>query len=150
MITAVEPMGASRDGQDQQLTDLAVMGDSGAFDRLVARYRAKAFGLARRLTETDEDAEDVLQEALFNAYRGISRFNGKARFSTWLYRIVLNCALTRRRRRELPTVSLDEPIEGPTGATCREFEDERPDPLARLIASESEEALSRAIADLPL
>lgn len=149
MITALEPMVTSRDDRDQELTELAVTGDSDAFDRLIMQYRDKAHGLARRLTETEEDAEDVLQEAFFNAFRGISRFNGKSRFSTWLYRIVLNCALSRRRRRKLPTISLDEPIEGPAGSAAREFEDSRPGPLEKLIAGESREILSKAIEDLP-
>ena len=149
MITAVEPMVMSRDDRDQELTELAVLGDADAFDRLAGRYRKRAHGLARRLTATEEDAEDVLQEAFFNAFKGISRFNGKSRFSTWFYRIVVNCALTKRRRRELATVSLDEPADGPVGPTARELEDMGPDPLARLIAGESEEILSRVIADLP-
>jgi RNA polymerase sigma-70 factor (ECF subfamily) len=149
MITALEPMVMSRDGRDRELTELAVTGNSDAFDRLITQYRDKAHGLARRLTETEEDAEDVLQEAFFNAFRGISRFNGKSRFSTWLYRIVLNCALTKRRRRKLATVSLDEAIVSPVGSVAREFEDTGPDPLERLIAGESREILSKAIDDLP-
>lgn len=149
MITAVEPMVINQDDRDQELTERAVMGDSDAFDRLAARYRKRAHGLARRLTANEEDAEDVLQEAFFNAYKGISRFNGKSRFSTWFYRIVVNCALTKRRRRELSTVSLDEPIDGPVGPSARELEDAGPDPLAKLIASESRDILTRAIADLP-
>lgn len=149
MITVVEPMVMSQDDRDQELTELAVMGDSDAFDRLAARYRKRAHGLARRLTATEEDAEDVLQEAFFNAFKGISRFSGKSRFSTWFYRIVVNCALTKRRGRDLSTVSLDAPFDGPVGSAAREFEDMGPDPLARLIASESKEILSRAIAGLP-
>jgi RNA polymerase sigma-70 factor (ECF subfamily) len=134
---------------DRELTDLTATGDLEAFEQLVARHRNKLYHLARRLTDTDEDAEDVLQEALFNAFRAISGFNGHASLTTWLYRITVNCALTKRRQRTLTTVSLDEPLPGVEGTTARDLEDTSPDPLGMLIASESEQLLGRAIAELP-
>ena len=149
MRVVERPQGANRETTDQELTELAAVGDLHAFEQLVARHRNKLYNLARRLTDTDEDAEDVLQEALFNAFRAIPGFNGDARFTTWLYRITVNCALTKRRQRTLSTVSLDEPIPGVEGLTARDLQDTSPDPLGMLIASESEQILGKAIAELP-
>lgn len=87
-------------------------GERGAFDELVRRTHRDAYGLALRLTGDEEDARDVVQDAYLRAYRGLDRFRGEARFSTWLYRIVANCASThlgkRRRHRhdELPDEAL--------------------------------------------
>ena len=61
----------------------------------------------------------------------------------------VNCALTRRRQHRVSTVSLDESIADLMGPTTGNLKDRSPDPLAKLIVSESEEVLSRAIADLP-
>ena len=68
-------------------------------------------GLALRLTSDEEDARDVVQDAYLRAYRSLDRFRGDAQFSTWLYRIVANCASTttgkraRHRHEELPDES---------------------------------------------
>jgi RNA polymerase sigma-70 factor (ECF subfamily) len=94
---------------DASVADLvarAVDGERGAFDELVRRTHANAYGLALRLTGDEEDARDVVQDAYLRAYRSIDRFRGDAQFSTWLYRIVANCAATttgrRRRHRHEP------------------------------------------------
>jgi RNA polymerase sigma-70 factor (ECF subfamily) len=74
-------------------------GDRDAFDRLVRLTYGDVYSLAVRLTGNDDDASDVVQEAYVRAFRGLRRFRGDAAFSTWLYRIATNCALTLRTRR---------------------------------------------------
>jgi RNA polymerase sigma-70 factor, ECF subfamily len=69
-------------------------GDRAAFDELVRATYADAYTLAYRLTGNEEDASDVVQEAYLRAYKSLKRFRGDAQFSTWLYRIVANCAST--------------------------------------------------------
>lgn len=81
------------------LVERAQSGDREAFDRLVRASYPDAFALAVRLTGDREDARDVVQEAYLRAYKGIGRFRGDAAFSTWLYRIVANCAATHLGRR---------------------------------------------------
>lgn len=81
------------------LVSKAKAGDRLAFDALVTATYADAFTLAMRLMGNEEDASDVVQDAYLRAYRAISRFRGDARFSTWLYRIVANCAATSLGRR---------------------------------------------------
>ena len=68
-------------------------GDSEAFRMLVERHSRTAFRLAFRMTGNEQDAEDVVQESLLKAYRHLGRFETRADFGTWLYRIVANCAV---------------------------------------------------------
>ena len=100
--------GGGASSSDEELAGHAAAGDQAAFAQLVARHESRVYGLARRLTGSAADAEDVLQETFVRVYRKLSTFRGEARFSTWLFRVATNCALmARRRRRRQPTVSLD-------------------------------------------
>jgi len=85
---------------DEGLARRAVAGDHAAFEALVARYQDRVYGLARRLTGSESDAEDVLQETFVSAYRRLKGFRGEAAFSTWLYRIATNCWLAHSRKRK--------------------------------------------------
>lgn len=135
--------------RDDELVLLARAEETRAFDELVTRYQNKIYRLARRMTETEEDAEDVVQEAFVKAYRSLKGFKGESRFSTWLYRITVNLALMKLRKRKLETVPLDSPIQTKDGVVQREIEDMGLDPLERLIAAESKQVLDRAVAGLP-
>jgi RNA polymerase sigma-70 factor (ECF subfamily) len=87
-------------------------GDSEAFRLLVERHSRALFGLAYRMTGSEHDAEDVVQEAFLKAYRNLDRFEERAQVSSWLYRIATNCAfdvLRARKRRESRLDSMDEP-----------------------------------------
>ncbi|CAM8644238.1 RpoE DNA-directed RNA polymerase specialized sigma subunit, sigma24 homolog [Acidimicrobiia bacterium] len=93
----------ARPGTDDlpDLVDRARLGDRSAFDALVRITYAGTYALAFRLTGNEDDARDVVQDAYLRAFRGLRRFRGDARFTTWLYRITANCASTHlgRRRR---------------------------------------------------
>jgi RNA polymerase sigma-70 factor (ECF subfamily) len=78
----------------------ARQGDSEAFRTLVEQHSRTAFRLAFRMTGNEQDAEDVVQESLLKAYRYLGRFETRADFGTWLYRIVANCALDAIRSRQ--------------------------------------------------
>ncbi len=69
---------------------------------MVETHSREVFRLAYRLTGTQENAEDVVQETFLRAYRALHRFDARSRFSTWLHRITANCAmdLLRRNRRD--------------------------------------------------
>ncbi|HLY20431.1 MAG TPA: sigma-70 family RNA polymerase sigma factor [Bryobacteraceae bacterium] len=100
-------------------------GDSGAFRVLVERHSRNLFRLAYRMTGHQEDAEDVVQETFLRAYRQLSKFDERASFGTWLYRIAANCSLdlirVRKRRGEhqeaAPEEGAPDPIQSlPDGA----------------------------------
>ena len=83
-----------------------------AFETLVRTYTPRLLAVAMRMLGSTEDAQDVVQDAMLSAYRSIDRFEGNARVSTWLHRIVVNAALmklrTRRRKREEYAVAFRE------------------------------------------
>ena len=83
---------------DVALVARARAGDHEAFRRLVERYQARALGLARRILRDGDLARDALQEAFLKAYTHLDRFEGRSSFYTWLYRLVVNQCLDRRRR----------------------------------------------------
>jgi RNA polymerase sigma-70 factor (ECF subfamily) len=85
--------------EQADLVAAAKDGDRAAFEELVRATYADAYTLAYRLTGDEEDARDVVQDAYLRAYRGLKRFRGDAQFSTWMYRIVANCAATTTARR---------------------------------------------------
>jgi RNA polymerase sigma-70 factor, ECF subfamily len=103
----VSPPGAD----DPERIARARAGDRAAFGELVRRHQDRVYRTAFHMTGNHSDADDVVQEALLRAYRGLARFDGRASFGTWLYRIVVNAALNHlRSRRRLPG-SLDAPEE---------------------------------------
>ncbi len=84
---------------DETLAARAAAGDERAFEEIVARYQARVFRLACRLTGSHADAADALQETFLQVYRRLDSFRNESRFSTWLYRVATNAALMQRRAR---------------------------------------------------
>src|ERR1700690_852700 len=78
----------------------AKAGDRDGFRLLVERHSHSVFRLAYRMTGNEQDAEDVVQETFLRAYKQLHRFDGRAAFSTWLYRICANCSLDLIRSRK--------------------------------------------------
>src|SRR6266705_724039 len=74
--------------------------DSDAFRALVEQHGRSVFRLAYRMTGTEQDAEDVVQESFLRAYRQLGRFESRANFGTWLYRIVSNCSVDLMRSKQ--------------------------------------------------
>lgn len=100
--------------QQKKVTDLALIarfkkGSMEAFEELVSRYESKVFNLAMRFTRNQEDAEEVLQDVFTTLYRKAAGFEGKSAFSSWLYRIIVNAAFMKlRKRRQQHTTVLEE------------------------------------------
>ena len=88
------------DTSDKTLISRFLGGEKDAFGAVVERWEQKVLNLAYRLTGDFEEALDVRQAAFVRAFQGIWAFNGEARFSTWLYRIVLNLCRDRMRSRK--------------------------------------------------
>src|SRR6516225_5421932 len=88
-----------------ELTDRAYVakarsGDADAYRVLVERHSRSLFRLAFRMTGNEQDAEDVVQESFLRAFRQLSKFDDRASFGTWLYRIAANCSLDLVRMRQ--------------------------------------------------
>jgi RNA polymerase sigma-70 factor (ECF subfamily) len=96
---------------DQELAAAAARGDSDAVDALLARHLDRIHAVCRRIVGNQHDALDATQEALLAIARGIGSFDGRARFTTWCYRVATNAALDevrRRSRRPAPVETLPE------------------------------------------
>ncbi len=83
---------------DEALCRRVAERDEGAFDLLVARYQERAYRLAWSILRNGEDARDVSQEAFIRLFESAGSFGGRAKFSTWFYRILVNLCLDHRRK----------------------------------------------------
>jgi RNA polymerase sigma factor (sigma-70 family) len=113
------------------------------FNALAESHRA-AFGrLARRLTRDPEDAEDLLQETLVDAYRAFHRFRANSHFYSWVARIMTNNHLDRVRRKQHPVVSLDQA--GPEDANGLELPDETTNPERVILHEQMDHRFASAL-----
>ena len=90
---------------------------------LLRRHHDRIYALCRRITGNDADAADATQEALIAVVRGLPRFDGRSRFSTWAFRVATNAALDElRRRARRPVAALPDPVlaapDDPAGAVA--------------------------------
>jgi len=85
---------------ETELIREAQAGSRTAFDALVRQYEQQVLRLALHLTGSEQDAEDIYQEAFLKAYRYIGNFRFECSFYTWIYRIVTNLCLDQLRRRK--------------------------------------------------
>ena len=90
---------------DAVAVKLARAGDQDAFRVLVERHSRSVFKLAYRVTGSESDAQDVVQETFLRAWRQLARFEERSSFGTWIYRVAVNCALDQLRRRPVREVS---------------------------------------------
>jgi RNA polymerase sigma-70 factor, ECF subfamily len=122
---------------DDALLAQAGAGDQRAFRILVARHLNRVLSLARRMTGNVAEAEDVAQEAFLRAWQKASAWQaGEARFSTWLYRVVVNLCLDRRRRKTTtPLEAAGDPLDPAPSAELRLVEDQRTRIVAVALAA---------------
>jgi RNA polymerase sigma-70 factor (ECF subfamily) len=127
-------------------------GDERDFERVMRRHNRMLFRIARSILNDDAEAEDALQEAYLAAFRNIASFEGSAKMSTWLARIVINEALGRLRKRARAGVVVPFAAAEP-GEACRE-EEAMADPTAEppeaaAMRGELRRFLERRIDELP-
>ena len=122
--------GGDDDSKDDfRLVALAQQGDMRAYDALVTRHRGRIFAMIRNMTHNEADAWDISQDVFVKAWQALPKFEAKARFSTWLYRIAHNAVYDWSRKRRIESVGeLNDEI----------FERDRIDPAATTTPSASE------------
>jgi RNA polymerase sigma-70 factor, ECF subfamily len=134
---------------ESALVARAKAGDGQAFTELVNQYERKIYRLAKHITQNDEDAEDVLQEAFLKAYEHLDNFQGNSKFYTWIVRIAVNEALMKlRKRRGDRTVPLDDPIDTGEEMVTREIAVWDDNPEQRYSREEIQEILDQAVETL--
>jgi len=125
-------------------------GDRAAFDVLVRAYEKRVYNLAYRLSASYDDANDISVDAFLRVFQAIKLFRGDAHFSTWLFRIVTNVYLDRRKRtRNKQHLSLEEYIELEENSVSRQIEDPSPTPELLIESREKTDLLQAAINELP-
>ena len=122
----------------------ARQGDEEAFGALVQQHSRKVFQLAFRMMRNEQDAEDVVQECFLRAYRQLGRFEARADFGTWLYRIAANCAVDMMRTRGHRMNAKAEPLD----ETAPLPEVGRPGPERLAVSAEIDRLVNDALADL--
>jgi len=97
------------ESRDEDLVAQAKAGNLQAFETLATRHERSIYTVALRITRNETDAEDITQQTFLNAIEHLNGFRGEASFRTWVQRIATHAALKiLRKRRGLPTVSLDQ------------------------------------------
>lgn len=119
-----------------------------AFDELVCIYQNKGFAIAYNFVGNPEDAKDVLQEAFIKVYLNIKKFKEEAKFSTWFYRIVVNCSLDFLRRKKTMCKVFTQNLLDEEDKV-QEFEDKRYEPGRILMNEELSIVIDNSILELP-
>ena len=127
-------------------------GDTEAFSVLVERYSRKMLNVAYRMLSDYDEACDITQEAFLAAFRSIKAFKAEAKFSTWLCRIVINCAKNRLKQRQSllrhESVSLDKATAGQGDCACCLAASNENDPALQLERKELEVEVQKCISML--
>lgn len=121
-------------------------GDHAPFNALVGRHREAVFRLILSILGPGREgaAEELAQEVFLKAFRKLDQFRGKARFSSWLYRIAYNQALDHRSRARFRTPQVEPSVLEATPSA-----DPDDDPAARLAQARAASAVDGCLADLP-
>src|SRR5436305_81456 len=135
-----------------EITDAAIVaqvlaGDREAFRLLVERHTRSIYSVAYRMTENQQDAEEIVQETFLRAYKSLGRFELRSSFSTWLYRIAVNRSLDFLKAKKMNSSHYISENPGPE-------EDDRaiqlpvtaPGPERLLLSAEAREKIARAMA----
>ncbi|HYI11806.1 MAG TPA: RNA polymerase sigma factor [Thermoanaerobaculia bacterium] len=143
-MTALETLAPVQEPiSDEEIVGRVVAGDVALFEILMRRHNQRIYRAVRAVLRSDDDVEDVMQQAYLNAYKHLAQFAGGARFSTWLTRIAVNEALARRRGSAVKLVQGDESMD-------LDIADEiTPDPEQQAGTAELREVMEREVTALP-
>jgi RNA polymerase sigma-70 factor (ECF subfamily) len=138
--------------EDVELVSLCKKGNVDAFEDLVKKYQKKMLNIAYRMIGNYEDACEIVQDAFVSAYKAIRHFEEKARFSTWLYTIVINLSRNRLNRLRIQgnreAFSIDDPVLSDNGNLYAEPTSNKPSVLEQLEQRDVQQKVQRCINSL--
>ncbi|MEO0094627.1 MAG: RNA polymerase sigma factor [candidate division WOR-3 bacterium] len=123
---------------DEELVHLVKMGEVEPFDELVRRHEVKVHNLCYKMLKNYDDAKDMAQETFLKAYRNIKNFDGRSKFTTWLYRIAVNNCINFMKKEHPSEEIKDEILEIP-----------KDDPVEQYKKKKMKEIIYNAISKLP-
>jgi RNA polymerase sigma-70 factor (ECF subfamily) len=145
------PVKADVTAEDNVWIQETLDGNQEAFGCLVMKYKDRLFDFASRMMANPAEAEDVLQESFLDAYRHLSDFNHRAKFSTWLYSIVINHVRNRlRHNRVIQWFSLDAPRVGYDDQAPAELPGRGPSFDSKLEHKLDLESIQQAVRRMPV
>ncbi len=130
---------------DDDVVRRVVDGDSALFEILMRRYNQRVYRAVRAVLKTDDEVEDVMQQAYLNAYAHLGQFAERAQFSTWLIRIAVNEALARLRKRKSASWSWD----GGDEMALLRVESTTPNPEQQASTAQMREVVEAELSALP-
>lgn len=141
---------------EAELVERLRVGDTVALELVMERYASRVYRVARGITGSEPDAEEVAQDVFLTLFRKIDSFEGRSRLGTWIYRVAANTALIKRRGKRaavevpldgyLPTFREDGHREGDRSLLLADWSQT---PEEELLSGETRVLLNRAIDDLP-
>jgi RNA polymerase sigma-70 factor, ECF subfamily len=137
---------------DNALIENARAGDARAFSALVKKYEQLVYGYSFKVCRDRDKAAETLQDTFINVYKSLDQFNNKSKFSTWLYSIVTNNCLMKRRKRKIDQemVYLDEPPADDEQGIHLQLLSWDETPSEKLQTKELRDQLDNAIQKLPV
>jgi RNA polymerase sigma-70 factor (ECF subfamily) len=120
--------------RDQVYVDRVLQGEVNAFSPLVHKHKDLVFSICLRVLQNREEAEEAAQDTFLKAYRALDKYRGSAAFSTWLYRIAYNNAISRTRKKKWEWVGED-------GEMVERMAEEAPEEEGFEMQTEAREAL---------
>lgn len=96
--------------KDLYYIDKVLNGETAAFAELINRHKAMVFTIANRILKSREDAEEVAQDVFLKVFQSLNKFKREAKFSTWVYRIAFNTAVSKTRKKSLEVLAIDDHI----------------------------------------
>jgi RNA polymerase sigma-70 factor (ECF subfamily) len=137
---------------DEDLIRAAVEGNTSAFNALVRKHEDTVYGFAFKVCRDREKAQEALQDTFITMFRKLGTFDGRSKFSTWLYTIVSNNCLMKRRRRKIDDLleSLDEPPPQSGRTRSYRFAEWVETPVDLLLTRELRSVLERSLKRLPV
>ena len=95
---------------DNETIGRVLSGDVPAYASLVAKHKNLVFSIVLKIVNNREDAEEISQDVFLKAYQSLSTFERKSKFSTWLYRIAYNAAISKTRKKRVEMVAIEETV----------------------------------------
>ena len=130
---------------DQYYIERVLRGDANAFAGIVNKHKNYIFSIIFKILQNREDSEEIAQDVFLKVYQSLQSFQGKSKFSTWIYRIAYNAAISKSRKKHFDTISMDDvrpdlqPSEEMITGMMRKDEAEQTDLLKFVVASLPEE-----------